>query len=435
MWGTPLLILLLGSGIFFLLYSRLAPFLYFIHAWKVLAGKYDSENEMGEISHFQALSTAMASTVGMGNISGVAVAIATGGPGSIFWMWISAIVGTATKFFTCSLAVMYRGKNDRGELQGGPMYVITEGLGKKWKFLAIWFSLSCMIGVLPLFQANQLNASIYEIVLSPLGIAENWRYSLIMGVMMSIIVALVVIGGLNRISKVAANMVPFMVILYFLLVFSIILLNLEKVLPSIILIFDDAFKANAVLGGSIGSIILIGVKRGTFSNEAGLGTAPMAHGAAKTNEPIREGLVGMLGPFIDTIIVCSLTALAIIISGVWKNSNLSGISLTTMAFKETLPYGHYFLAICVLIFSITTMFSFPYYGMKAYSFVFGTKTMKYYSWFYISTILVGVLVSLDVVINIIDGFFAMMAIPTLLSAIILSPKVIKAGRDYFGKIK
>lgn len=434
MWGTPLLVLLLGGGTYFLLYSKLTPFRYFFHAWKVLTGIYDNKEEEGQISHFQALSTALASTVGMGNISGVAVAIATGGPGAIFWMWVSAVVGTATKFFTCSLAVMYRGLDDQGELQGGPMYVIVEGLGKNWRPVAVIFCLACMIGVLPIFQANQLTSAINEILIVPSGIEPSWKINLAIGLGITIIVSIVVIGGLQRIANVASRLVPGMVVLYLLMVLAILILNYDKILPSLNAIVQDAMTGDAVLGGALGALILTGVKRGTFSNEAGIGTAPMAHGAAKTNEPIREGLVGMLGPFIDTIVVCTLTALAIIITGVWKDTDASGIALTSMAFGKALPgVGDYLLTVCIAIFSMTTMFAFPYYGQKATAFVFGTRYQKYYNYFYISTIIVAVLVSLNVVINISDAFFAIMAFPTTISALILSPKVLQASKSYFSK--
>lgn len=436
MWGTPLLVLLLGGGTFFLIYSRLVPFRYFGHAWRILGGKYDDPNEAGQITHFQALSTALAATVGMGNISGVAVAIATGGPGAVFWMWMSALLGTSTKFFTCTLAVMYRGKDDRGEVQGGPMYVITEGLGKQWRPLAVLFCLACLIGVLPMFQANQLTAAINDIVLEPAGLEVSLQSKLMIGLVLSAIVAIVVVGGIDRIASTAGKLVPAMVVLYFAMVISVLVMKADQILPSLSLIVQDAFSGNAVLGGALGTLIITGVKRGTFSNEAGLGTAPMAHGAAKTNEPIREGMVAMLGPFIDTIVVCTLTALAIIVTGVWKSSDENGIKLTTEAFSSALPgVGHYLLAICIVVFSLTTMFAYPYYGQKAFVFVFGSKYKALYTWFYILSILVGVSVSLKVVINLIDGMYATMAIPTIISALLLSPKVVAASRDYFRRLK
>ena len=295
MWGTPLLVLLIGGGAFFLVYSGLLPFRYFGHAIKVLSGKYDNPDEPGQINHYQALSTALSATIGMGNVSGVAVAIATGGPGAIFWMWISAFFGVATKFFTCSLAVMYRGRDSLGEIQGGPMYYIVGGLGQKWRPLAVLFCLAGMIGVLPVFQANQYTQAVRDILLAEIGISESFWVNFAIGCGIVALTAFVVVGGIQRIGKVAGGLVPFMTLLYVLSVVYILATNVSNLLPGIKLIFTDAFSGKAVLGGALGTLIITGVKRGTFSNEAGLGTAAMAHGAAKTSEPIREGLVAMLG--------------------------------------------------------------------------------------------------------------------------------------------
>ena len=340
------------------------PFRYFGHAIQIIKGKYDNPNEPGQINHFQALSTALAATIGMGNISGVAVAIATGGPGAIFWMWVSALVGVTTKFFTCSLAVMYRGHDDSGALQGGPMYVIVEGLGKNWRPLAVFFSLAGMIGVLPVFQANQYTQAIRDIVLADMGIEGSFTTNLITAIVIIVISSLVIFGGIKRIGKVAGNLVPLMTLLYVGSVLVIIFSSPDQIIPGITIIFKDAFSGDAVLGGALGSLVITGIKRGTFSNEAGLGTAPMAHGAAKTNEPIREGLVAMLGPLIDTIVICTMTALALIITGVWKESSQNGVSLTAEAFAYGMPgYGHYILTLCITIFSMTTLFAYPYYGL------------------------------------------------------------------------
>ncbi len=436
MWGFPLLILLLGGGLFFLVYSRLLPFRFFGHAIHILMGKYDNPDEPGQINHYQALSTALSATIGMGNVSGVAVAIALGGPGAIFWMWVSALFGVATKFFTCSLAVMYRGHDDRGEIQGGPMYVIVEGLGKNWRPLAVFFSLAGMIGVLPVFQVNQYTQAIRDIVLADLGIEGSFTTNFITAIVLIIVSSMVIFGGIKRIGKVAGSLVPLMTVLYVVSVLFIIFSSPDQIIPGIKLIFTDAFSGDAVLGGALGSLIIVGIKRGTFSNEAGLGTAPMAHGAAKTNEPIREGLVAMLGPVIDTIIICTMTALALIITGVWKESDLNGVSLTAEAFKVGIPgYGHYLLTICITIFSMTTLFAFPYYGTKCFAFVFGTKYQGFYNYFYIASIVVGATASLNIVINLIDGVYALMAIPTMISAILLAPRVRKASIKYFRELK
>jgi AGCS family alanine or glycine:cation symporter len=435
-WGTPLLILLLGGGIFFLLYSRLLPFRYFRHAIGILTGKYDDPNEPGQINHYQALSTALAATVGMGNITGVALAITMGGPGAIFWMWISALLGVTTKYFTCTLAVMYRGRDSNGELQGGPMYVIVEGLGRNWRPLAVFFCLMGMIGVLPIFQVNQLTQIIRDVILIPNGVDAGFSTNLISGLVVSVFVGIVIFGGIKRIGKVTGRMVPLMVLLYVVLVLFIIFSQPDRIFPSFALIFKDAFSAESVLGGSLGALVITGVRRAAFSNEAGIGTAPMAHGAAKTNEPVREGLVAMLGPVVDTIIVCTMTALALIMTGVWETGQADGITLTAEAFETSLPgIGAYMLTICVIVFAVSTMLSFPYYGTKCFSFIFGARHSYLYKWFYILTIPLGATATLGTVVGIFDGAYALMAFPTMLSAILLSPSVIRASKKYFKQLK
>lgn len=440
-WGLPLLVLLIGGGLFLIIYSGFLPFRYIGHAIQVLRGKYDNPNDPGEISHFQALTTALSTTIGMGNVSGVAVAIAVGGPGAVFWLWISAIIGMNTKFFTSSLAVMFRGKDSNGDIQGGPMYFITEGLGKQWKPLAVFFCLCGLIGVLPVFNVNQLTQAINDIVLLPNGIAVSFYSNLCIGLGLVIMTSIVILGGLNRISKVASKLVPSMVLLYFVLVIIILAINLEELPKYFILIFTDAFsasfyKGDAFFGGVLGGLILLGIRRGAFSNEAGIGTAPMAHGAAKTAEPIREGLVAMLGPAIDTLIVCTLTALAILVTGVWQTSDANGVSLTASAFAKAIPFGgKYLLMLCVTVFSISSLFSYSYYGMKCTSFLFGAHKKHYFNYFYITSIILGATTSLSLMLNLIDAVFALMAIPTMLSTLLLAPKVLKAAKLYFNALK
>lgn len=434
-WGTPILVLLLGGGFFFLVYSRLMPLRYFGHALQIMRGKYDNPDEPGQLKHYQALSTALAGTIGMGNISGVAVAIATGGPGAMFWMWISALLGISTKYFECTLAVMFRGRDSNGTIQGGPMYFITEGLGKRWKPLAVFFSLAGMIGVLPLFQANQLTQILGDVIFAPESGKAGLMTNLLVGIAISVIVGLVIFGGIRRIGNVTGSLVPAMVILYSVSVLIIIISNYEYILPSFRLIFEDAFTGNAILGGSLGSLIITGVRRASFSNEAGLGTASMAHGAAKTREPVREGLIAMLGPIIDTMIVCTMTALVLIITGVWNNPSVDGVSVTTMAFDLSFPgVGKYILLVSVLFFSLSTMFAYPYYGMKCASFIVGADKAKYYNVLYVGSVIVGAVAQITVVISLIDLAFALMAFPTMISALLLSPKVMKASREYFSKL-
>ncbi len=437
-WGMPLLALLLGGGLYFLIYSRFVPYRHFGHGLQVLTGKYEDPNAEGDISLFQALSSALAATVGMGNIGGVAIAITMGGPGALFWMWMSAIVGMATKFFTCTLAIMYRGKDSSGKVQGGPMYYIMEGLGKKWKPLAIFFSLAGLIGCMPMFQANQLTQIIRDEVMIPAGMVTadaHFLGDLTVGIIIVLLVSLVVLGGIKRIGQVAASLVPVMVVVYVSSVVYIIISNFADVPYYLNLIVSDAFTGNAVAGGVVGVVIITGIRRAAFSNEAGIGTEAMMHGAARTNEPVRAGLVAMIEPVIDTIIICTMTALAILMTGVWTTSDADGVTLTAQAFGEAIPsIGVYILIFCVVIFSITTMFTYSYYGTKCLGFLIGAERQHYYNYFYIFSILLGSVASITAVISLIDGMYAMMAIPTMTATLLLSPRVYRATKDYFRRM-
>tara|TARA_R100001143_G_scaffold63579_2_gene72377 strand:+ start:9968 stop:11323 length:1356 start_codon:yes stop_codon:yes gene_type:complete len=440
-------VLLVGGGIFFLFYSRFMPYRNFKHGIQVLSGKYEDPTAPGDINHFQALSSTLAATVGMGNISGVAIALGVGGPGAIFWMWITAIVGMATKFFTCTLSIMYRGTDTNGDIQGGPMYYITEGLGQKWKPLAAFFSVAGLIGCTPMFQANQLTQIVRDTILAERGLlgyntmilADSWitetgfRLSdIIMGLLLVALVSTVIFGGIKRIGHVASRLVPLMVLIYVFTVVYIIINNIVDVPYYFWLIVTDAFTGQAAAGGALGVVISNGIRRGAFSNEAGIGTEAMAHGAAKTREPVREGLVGMLEPAIDTLLICSMTAMALLMTGVWTNTAVDGVTMTALAFEQGIPVvGPYLLLICVFIFSITTMFTYSYYGTKCLNFLGGAHRKHYYNYFYICTIFIGSITTIDMVVNLIDGMFAMMAIPTMLGTILLAPKVIEASKDYF----
>ncbi|WP_242206389.1 alanine/glycine:cation symporter family protein [Aestuariivivens insulae] len=440
-WGLPLLVLLIGGGLYLLILSKFLPFRYLGHAIQVVRGKYDNPNDSGQISHFQALTTALSATVGMGNIAGVAVAISIGGPGAIFWMWVSAIIGMSTKFFTSALAIMYRGKDSAGDLQGGPMYFIVEGLGKVWKPLAVMFSICGMVGALPVFNVNQLTQAINDILLKPNGVEVGLFSNFVVGLVLVAITSVVILGGLKRISKTASRLVPAMVLLYFVSVLIILMINFEAVPKYILMIFTDAFSArhftgDTFLGGMLGGLILLGIRRGAFSNEAGIGTAPMAHGAAKTNEPIREGLVAMLGPAIDTLVVCTLTALAILVTGVWQTTDANGVSLTASAFANAMPtFGNYILLLCIAVFSISSLFSYSYYGTKCMSFLFGSHKSHYYNYVYIVSIILGATTTLSMMINLIDGVFALMAIPTMTATLIMAPRVVKEIKVYFQNLK
>ena len=446
---TPVLFLLILGGIFFLFYSRLIHYRYFSHSISVLRGKYHNPNDPGQISPYEALSTALASTVGMGNIAGVAAAISLGGPGALFWMWVTAFIGMSTNFFTSTLSVMYRGKDSEGEIQGGPMYVIREALGKAWMPLAGLFCVCCMVGCLPIFQANQLTQAIIDIGISSpearawtlpiLGFEVN-ALKFIIGIVLTIISGVVIIGGIQRIGSWAGKMVPLMIILYFFSVAAILIVHIDAVPGYLWLIITDAFvglnsHASPALGGIVGGLIVAGVRRASFSNEAGIGTAPMALGASQSKEPIREGLVSMMSPAIDTLLVCTLTALAILVTGAWK-SDTNGVTMTALAFESSLgDTGKYLLLLCAFFFAITSLFSYSYYGSKALSFLVGVKASKYYDYIYLSTIVLGAVSSMADVINVIDIAYALMAVPTMLSGLVLAPKVLAEAKSYFSRMK
>ncbi len=435
-WGTPLLIVLLGGGIFFTVYSQFLPFRYLKHAVNVLLGNYDDSSDPGDINHFQALSGALAATIGMGNISGVAVAIAMGGPGAIFWMWVSAFFGMATKFFTCSLAVMYRGKDSEGQLQGGPMYFIREGLGKKWMPLAVFFAVVGVFAGTPIFQTNQIVQAAKDIILIPNGITNESIYvDLGIGVIIAILVGLVIFGGIKRIGVVASKLVPAMVLLYVGSVLLILGINYESLGSSLLLIITDAFTAESVMGGAVGALIITGARRAAFSNEAGIGTAPMMHGAAKTSEPIREGLVAMLGPAIDTLLICTMTGLCILVTGAWQSEDVNGITMTALAFGNSLPgVGPYILAMCVLIFAFTTLFGLAYYGKKCLSFLIGERYSFIFNYWYVFLVVVGSVTTLEGVIAFVDLTYGLMAFPTMIAATFMAPRVLAAAKLYFSKL-
>ena len=435
MWGPQLVVLLVGGGLYFTIHSRLRHFKYLKHSFDLLRGKYREEAPAeGDISHYKALATALAGTIGVGNITGVAVAISLGGPGAVFWMWMTAIVGISTKFYTASLAIMYRGYDDAGNLQGGPMYVIREGLTKRWLPLAYLFAVAGMFGTLPVFQVNQLVQITRDVLAIPAGItsAENhFIFDLSVGLVLSVSLLAVAVGKVKRVGAVAASLVPSMVLFYAGVTSYLLLSHLTELPAMLMLIFVDAFSGKAVSGGVVGSVILIGVQRGVFSNEAGLGTESLAHGAAKTNEPVREGLVAMVGPIIDTLLVCSCTALAILVTGVWQGDAI-GVTLTAQAFDQVFPgVGSYLILTMVFVLSTTTVLTYSYYGGKCMAFIFGTHSEKYYLGIYIALITLGAIASLDAVISLFDSAYATMAIPTMLSTFVLAPKVKSKAHDYF----
>ena len=432
-WGLPMVALLLGGGAFFLVISRALPYRHLGHGFAVMSGRYDTPDEQGELSHFQALAAALSNTMGLGNIGGVALAIVAGGPGAVFWMWMSAVVGIATKFFTCSLGVMYRGLDSEGNLQGGPMYVIREALPKSFYPLAILFSAAGMIGTLPMFQANQLTALIGQTVFD--GAPPAWS-GFVTGLVLAALVGIVIFGGLPRVAKVAVRSLPAMVVVYVTMTLYVALTHITEVPALLWLIVSEAFNPTAVGGGFIG-IMLIGVSRGVFSNEAGVGTEVMAHGAARTNEPIREGMVATLGPIFDTLLICTCTALVILLAGDWQSpGDLSGITLTANAVQTEMGTpGLLALAFVALILSTTTMFTGWYFGAKCFGFLVGADKQAYFRWFFIATVIFGASVSVDVVFNVISGSYGLMALPTMVSTIILAPRVMVAARDYFSRMQ
>jgi AGCS family alanine or glycine:cation symporter len=439
MWSTPLVVLLVGGGLFFILSSGFKPYKYFAHAIDLVRGKHSNPNDPGHIPHAQALSTALSGTLGLGNIAGVAIAISVGGPGAVFWMWVTAIVGVATKFYTASLSVMYRGEDAQGVLQGGPMYVIMEGMGKRWYPLAALFAAACMIGALPIFQANQFIQLLRDVIAIPAGLAtedKHLTFDLMASVIIALLVAVVVIGRIQRIGRLTVRLVPAMVALYLFMTVGILAVHAADIPPMLLLIITDAFSGEAVAGGSIATVILIGVRRGAFSNEAGIGTESMAHGTAKTQEPIREGLVAMLGPVIDTLVVCTCTALIILVTGVWQaDSAVSGVTLTARAIEQVYPtVGIYLLLAMVGLLSFSTMVTMWFYGVSATGFLLGAAKRKYYTPIFLLLIVGGAVVSMDIVNGLILGSYATMAIPTMISAIYLAPKVNRAARKYFGNL-
>ena len=429
LWGLPLVSFILITGIYFAYISGLRPLTGFFHAFSILFGKYDDKRSPGEVSHFQALTVALSGTIGMGNIAGVAIAINMGGAGAIFWMWVAGLFGMVIKFFTCTLSCLYRKQDEEGIEQGGPMYFIECGLGKNFKPLAILFALGGLIGCIPMFQVNQLALFIHsEFSISPINT----------GIICLLIIGTVILGDIKRVGSVTAKIVPFMFLIYVISSLVVITINFNEV-PGVLLdIINSAFGLSAISGGATGfifkEILVTGIKRAIFSNEAGVGTEAMAHGAAKTKEPVREGLVAMLGPFIDTHIVCTCTALVILTSGIYTSE--SGVVMTAMSFNQTLPnIGNIIVYLVFSLFAISTMITYSYYSLKCARYLFGKKIGDKYIFIYLVIIPLSTIWTQTTIINIIDVMFALMIFPTLLSTILLARKVTKEMSVYFDKIK
>ena len=439
MWSTPLVVLLVGGGIGLMLYSRFRPYRHLGHALALLRGRYNDEHDPGHVSHAQALSTALSGTLGLGNVAGVAIAISAGGPGAVFWMWVTAIIGVTTKFYTASLAVMYRGRDSSGVLRGGPMYVISEGLGKRWYPLAVLFAVAGALGTLPLFQTNQFVGLLREVVAIPIGLAtesQHMAFDIIAGVVLAILVLLVVLGRIERIGKLTVRLVPSMLLLYIGMTLIVLVRYWQDIPEVFMLIVNDAFSGASVAGGALGTVIMIGVRRGAFSNEAGIGTESMAHGEAKTSEPRTEGVVAMTGPIIDTLIVCSCTAFMILLTGVWQTSgDMEGVALTAAALEKVFPNsGIYLLLLMVALLSFSTIVTFWFYGSKCVGFLLGADKARYYTPLYLLMVVVGAVTTLELVNGLLIGMYAMMAIPTMLSTFLLAPRVNEAAHHYFRKM-
>ena len=434
--GYPEFFLLIGGGLFLFIYSGAVSIRRLPWALRALREKQasDSGKQSGQISSVQALLSAIAATVGMGNIAGVAIALSIGGPGTVFWMWVSALVGMATKFFEGTLSIMYKGRDSAGEVQGGPMYIITQGLGKKWKPLAVAFSIFGLVGTLCFMQANQLVESVTTVFTTPMGIENTVMLRFTMGVVMVLIVGAVILGGIKRIALLASRIVPVMVVLYLVMVLVIMALNFREIPGVFGKIFESAFDMRAGFG-AFAYVALTGARRAAFVNEAGVGTASMMHGASKNTEPVREGLIAMLGPAIDSGLVCTLTSIPIIIAGNYVGStDPKGLYVALGAWGQLLPgIGHLLLMAIVFFFAFSTMFSYSYYGQKCTNYLFGAHNVKWYNYYYLAMILVAAVIPLKTMVSIMDLAFALMALCTMFTIIALAPRVKRAMKEYLNK--
>tara|TARA_Y100001936_G_scaffold199079_1_gene200330 strand:+ start:639 stop:2189 length:1551 start_codon:yes stop_codon:yes gene_type:complete len=470
---VPLMVVaLLGTGIFTTINLGFPQIKYLKHGLRVTRGDYDNPNEAGDLNHFQALTTALSATVGIGNIAGVATAIYYGGPGALFWMWITAFFGSALKFAECTLAVEYRDFNSKGMTAGGPMYTIEKGLGKQWRWLAIifaGFAVICSFATGNAIQSFTLSDQLYSEVSQVVGTEHfltvkhqitDW-YSvsvqqIINGLFIAGIAALVIIGGIKRIGNVTSYLAPFMAAVYVVSAILILLANITDVPASFGKIISMAFNPPAAVGGVAGGTLIVfmntllwGVKRGLYSNEAGQGSAPIAHSTAKTEYPVREGVVALLEPFIDTIIICTLTGLTIISTGAWQHTEfyvsridpsftgeiLNGSLLTSFAFKEGLswlmPYGDKIITIGVLLFAISTVISWSFYGDRSTEYLFGEKAIPVYRVFYITFVFIGAIATLEAMWAFGDAALGFMTFPNLISIIMLSGVLKKMTNEYF----
>ena len=449
-WGVPLILLILTVGIYLTIRLRGLQVIRLKKGVKLIFAK-DTSGDNGEISSFGALCTALSATIGTGNIVGVATAIVTGGPGALFWMWIAALFGTATKFAECMLAVKYRTVAEDGHIVGGPFYYIENGMGRKWKWLAKLFAFFGvgvgLFGIGTFTQVNGISNAVNNFfdpdkawTVELFGKSYSWTV-VITGIILTICVGLVIIGGLKRITKVAEIVVPFMAILYVVSALLVIIFNIQKVPAAFVEIIESAFGLRAATGGAVGAIMIAmqkGIARGIFSNEAGLGSAPIAASAAKTNEPVEQGLVSMMGTVIDTLMICTLTGFTIVITGAW-DMGLEGVAVTTKAFQLGLPFPNQvasmLLMICLVFFAFTTILGWDYYSEKSLEYLTNgnQKIVKTYRWIYIAAIFIGPYMTVSAVWTIADIFNGLMALPNLVALVALSGVVSAECKKYFGK--
>lgn len=445
--GYPLFFLLIGGGLYLFISSGFVSLRRLPSAMRELRRKNDARN--GQISSAQALASVIAATVGLGNIAGVAIALVMGGPGAIFWMWVSALVGMATKYHEGVLAIKYKGTDDRGEPQGGPMHIITRGLGPRWTPLARFFAVAGLFGTLCIMNANQLTEAFMTTFSTPedvassgflssigsiVGLENAQTYKLLFGIAVAAVVAVVILGGIRRIANVASVMVPFMVGVYFLMVLYIIVTHIADVPAVFSSIVSDAFNLRAGFGALAG-IAIIGARRAALVNDAGIGTASIMHGASRNNNPVREGLIAMLGPAIDSGLVCTLTATAILlcVPDLGSVEGIKGLEVAMTAFGRGIPYGEYLLMFIVACFALSSMFSYSFYGSTCASYLFGSRRARWYSYFFLTTMVIFAVVPLEAAVGMCDLFYALMAIPTMIAIVGLSRKVREETRKYFSK--
>ncbi|HEM3455782.1 sodium:alanine symporter family protein [Streptococcus suis] len=432
-WGPPLLILLVGTGVYFTLRLGMFQVSKLPTAFRLIFSS--DQSGQGDVSSFAALCTALAATVGTGNIVGVATAITTGGPGALFWMWVAAFFGMATKYAEGFLAIKYRTKDANGQAAGGPMHYITLGMGQKWKPLAVFFAISgVLVALLGMGTFSQVN-SIASSMSSSFGLAPQ-----LVSMVTAISIAFFIFGGIEKISDVSTKIVPFMAILYILASLIVLLVHWNELLPTLGLVLKSAFSPAAAVGGFVGATvkeaIQRGIARGVFSNESGLGSAPIAAAAAKSDNPVEQGLISMTGTFIDTIIICTLTGLTILVTGQWSVEGLEGAPLTQAAFATVFGNaGSIALTISLVLFAFTTILGWSYYGERCIEFLFGTKSILPYRLLFVAMVALGGFLKLDLIWTIADIVNGLMALPNLIALLALSPVIIKETRQYFAKKK